>query len=892
MAKSIDAIDTVVALFPASSRTLIERLLERAREKEARQAGRSAAAAVRDLGRLVQAGSGGRQGSRLAAELSKALELRGNISGKTSIRQKAPDTGGRSFHFAHSVIKKDDAPRRASSSRPGATPAGASPLGVGSVSNRSKTGRSAAHMRYIERETAVECGRGQDIDGPAVAASAGDRSPEGHGREAGGVGRDAVQATSASAGQAYVENPAKLVNGEVIAFSFGTIGERFEDRLRFWEALEQAEAHPDARVQHRLIVELPHEASPKARFDMVQLFCRRFEDDGVPFWAALHAPGPGNDSRNFHAHIVYSERPAKRMVDPDDPAGPLRWDFEVTRTHRKKNRVMATSRPYRQGKLRTYSGIGFIPMLRAEFAGVVNEVLTRDAVADAKGARVVYDARSYKNMGLAVVPMRSVNRIVADKVKGGKASVLDGQYTKRMIAAELREAAARRERDVLEVVALDDALKVATSLRGGGKTAPSLPRDLQVSPLSTVPRAFLKPAAERLLRARREAVQVNVMERAAMASLGRIVEATAPKAVEAAARSKYPVVRAQAPDAAVTRLLHEAALEEQKKTRREAAVARKSLRVRVAAAVTEWRELTQSPSTTRSPIMRQAVAESVRPSPEPQPTPSREKIDGADGAARAASPTRVPTARPAHQAGLGRNSTTRADVHRPMPGLQGMPTLGDLLAVSETVSRWIKAVVDGIEDADGRMKAIDAFYDSLKAHKKAEKAAERAAAAEMAEAAGAAKAVVQTKAAEGSSRDGEAVARTSSDRAPAGDSATGAAPPTLGSDGPPIAPASRAPALEPAARATQASPTTAVPAVATGSVPPAASSAAPPATITSRAPPPDGGMHMPTEDPHVDAEAASAADDERRRKKWEEELEKRCKKRKAVLGRRNKGRER
>jgi hypothetical protein len=62
-------------------------------------------------------------------------------------------------------------------------------------------------------------------------------------------------------------------------------------------------------------------------------------------------------------------------------------------------------------------------------------------------------------------------------------------------------------------------------------------------------------------------------------------------------------------------------------------------------------------------------------------------------------------------------------VHRPLPGLPGLPTSPVLAAVSATVSAWIKAIADNEEGADARMAAVDALYEDLKARKRAEKAA-------------------------------------------------------------------------------------------------------------------------------------------------------------------------
>ncbi len=597
--KGIDGVDKVIDLFPAGSHKMIERLLARAAERNAKTAGRNVKRA------MSGSRAGRRLASNLAAELGRALRHRGDVGGnKASIRQKAPDGGGRPFHFAHSVINKEDA-------APAASGKASASSGNGTAGGQAqKVGKAAAHMRYIEREIAVERTYGQELDGRGRDDGSWDREV---GKERAGAegpereGQDQVHVTGASAGQGYIENPTKLANGEQIVFSFGTIGEKFEDRVAFWEALEEAEAHPSARVQHRLIVELPHEASAQARYDIVKAFTKRLEDDGVPYWAALHAPGKDNDSRNFHAHVVYSERPARRMVDPDAPGAPEKWDFEIVREWTDSSRHRRESRPHRQEKLRSYHARDFIPTVRQEFSEAVNAVLVRDDVKDRTGEKVRYDARSYKDMGVDVVPMRSINRIVADKLKDGKLTVLDGDYTKRMIAAELREAFAKRQKGVMELIALDEVLRATAESRTPLEQNSRLPKELRISPWANPSRVALRVASRKLLEARHAALHIDVMERATTASLERIIAATTPKAVAAAANARDPIVKGEAPSAERAGMLQAAALDELADTKASTAKARRTMAYRVGNAVNEWKALVGAPPPEISPAVKAAI---------------------------------------------------------------------------------------------------------------------------------------------------------------------------------------------------------------------------------------------------------------------------------------------
>ena len=642
--KAMDGIEDVVSLFPQGSAKAIQRLLKRAQDKDA-------ALARRNVSKALRGGTkGGRLGSKIgrhiAGELAKAVRQRGAPRKEApSIRQKASAAqgGGKPFHFAHSVVTKADA----------TAPAG---------SRASKGGKASAHMHYIEREAAVE---GPARASPDVAALAEDlakslereaaaRDDGSWDRGLGEVGAAGPGMGSAAAAQGYVENPVKLANGENVVFSFGNIGDRFEDRFRFWTALEEAEAHPGARVQHRLIVELPHEATPENRFEIVKTFAAKFEADGVPYWAALHAPGKDNDSRNFHAHIVYSERPAKRVIDEAD--GQRRWDFEVIRVHVKASRNRVERRPLRQNKMREYTERGFIPAMRKRYSEIANSILARDDVKDALGGPVRYDHRSYKDMGVDATPMKSVNRIVADRLKDGRATVLDGDYTRKMVAAEIHAAARARDKRVLELIALDKALMdVVREPAKAARVNPRLPKALRVSPLAMLSKGVVAKTSKRLMETRHAAIRLDVMEKATAASLTRIIEATEPKTVAAAGRAKDPLVRAAAPDPATAALLHEAAKEELAETRAQAAKERRTLSYATAAAVGAWQAAVAPFRTEASPTMKaamRAVAEERR-SPGPNRTAEHPQ-GGARGEKSREEPSRAEPAARVDVAGQAR----------------------------------------------------------------------------------------------------------------------------------------------------------------------------------------------------------------------------------------------
>ena len=201
--------------------------------------------------------------------------------------------------------------------------------------------------------------------------------------------------TSASAHQDYIERRGACEtleepDGTRRDISFGTIGENKAERAEFWRKVERSEGRK-ARVQCRMIVELPHELDARGRESLARDFCRTLDDNGLPYHCAVHAPDRKNDPRNHHMHIAYFDRPARRMEDGQ-------WDFEVTERVRGTNRVERTRRPYKQNKDRTAQGAEWVTHLRRQYADVANAYLA------VYGADKRYDPRSYKDSGVTKEP--------------------------------------------------------------------------------------------------------------------------------------------------------------------------------------------------------------------------------------------------------------------------------------------------------------------------------------------------------------------------------------------------------------------------------------------------------------------------------------------------------
>ena len=178
------------------------------------------------------------------------------------------------------------------------------------------------------------------------------------------------------------------------------------------------------RVQFRIVGELPHEVSHEARVRILKDFTREFEARNLPHIAVMHAPDHTNDDRNWHFHLVYHDRPARRftglaenhIIEPaPDAAKQVKdrhaiaqaamatdlseylgaWDFSVPYSYVQKScRTRKTAHPFAQPKDRDCNKRDFVPLLRRNLAHLTNREL------EAEGIDRRVDPRRYSEMGI------------------------------------------------------------------------------------------------------------------------------------------------------------------------------------------------------------------------------------------------------------------------------------------------------------------------------------------------------------------------------------------------------------------------------------------------------------------------------------------------------------
>lgn len=603
-----DDAEPLIEFFKDANINAVSRVVERARNMAEKAARRNASASrvPRKAGALVKC-------------MNKAMAAYGrSTKGRPSIRRTAPDTGGRPFHYSHTTITKNGSSR----SKNAAGGTGASPstatrklaAPAGARAKKSGSTREGKHQLYVERADALERGVsldqwriieaeldvGRDItdelgsDAPgqeqsrtkdlgAERSNAQDVAQEigGHDRPGQDQGDELETEKDRSRGQAkarnwvddvlsmepglsgrateqaaqeYIENPSKAPEARMgMTSSFGTIGETLEERLKFWDLVHDHESDKGARTQTRLVLELPHEATPRQRHEIVRRFTDEFQARGIPYWASIHAPTGRNDDRNHHAHVVMTERPMRRMPHP--ATGEIVWDFTIQVQHKDKTRHTHTRYPHRQTRDPAMRDRGYVRASRARFAAMVNTVMEDSA------SPVRYDPRSYEAMGVDTEPMRNVARVLADKLDKRQFVVMDAEWTRRTIDAEMQAAAARRDATFAALQNTDQRLRdIAQDAKRSKAANAKLPANLRLSPGRVLARKAQDLVMNRMLGVRRDRLATRFVDEATLTALRHIAAATAPAKV--GARSRRVHDPETAPDLEDLAALHAAAVEE------------------------------------------------------------------------------------------------------------------------------------------------------------------------------------------------------------------------------------------------------------------------------------------------------------------------------------------
>ena len=197
------------------------------------------------------------------------------------------------------------------------------------------------------------------------------------------------------------------------------------------------------RVQYRIVGELPDELTPEQNFAVISAFAQEFEKREMPFVAVMHAPDEHNHAKNWHFHLAYSDRPARRINQDDidalaqkkyDVAGlkPGMWDFAVEVT--KSGRSNRLTFPLRQNKVAEVSRDQNWPKtLRVALTRIVNQHLA------AAGAERRVSPETYADMDIVADPGEHLGtRNNARETKGIATSIGVANEAKQWAAIQMQ----------------------------------------------------------------------------------------------------------------------------------------------------------------------------------------------------------------------------------------------------------------------------------------------------------------------------------------------------------------------------------------------------------------------------------------------------------------------
>lgn len=187
--------------------------------------------------------------------------------------------------------------------------------------------------------------------------------------------------------------------------------------------ISQARFHDgrDGRTQYRLVGELPKELGAQQCVELLRDVCRDFEKRKLPFVAVVHAPDAHNHDANWHFHLIFYDRPCRRITKADiselrreghdvSKAEPGGWDFALRfPVPGCKGRW---NYPLRRNKDRRVIRDDYIETLRSKVAKITNTHLA------AAGVTRRVDPGTYADMGLEIEPQEHL---------GAKSAVAEGK---------------------------------------------------------------------------------------------------------------------------------------------------------------------------------------------------------------------------------------------------------------------------------------------------------------------------------------------------------------------------------------------------------------------------------------------------------------------------------
>ncbi|WP_432815230.1 MobA/MobL family protein [Sphingorhabdus sp.] len=187
------------------------------------------------------------------------------------------------------------------------------------------------------------------------------------------------------------------------------------------------------RTHFRWVFELPVEFTAEQRAMVLEDLGAHMDQEKCMYAAVIHAPDPHNDQRNCHLHLIFYDRPCRRLngteADFDNVAETFQeairdemarghiktgeWDF-ATQRHYLSIRSWKIHYPFRAEKSREITkGKDWQARFRRNYAAIVNDVSARTG-----GGGSVYDPRSYTDRNVDITPSKHLGQLHASEVAG------------------------------------------------------------------------------------------------------------------------------------------------------------------------------------------------------------------------------------------------------------------------------------------------------------------------------------------------------------------------------------------------------------------------------------------------------------------------------------------
>lgn len=232
--------------------------------------------------------------------------------------------------------------------------------------------------------------------------------------------------------------------------SFGTFGTTLDERLKFWEHVIANETRANARIQNRIIAELPFWIDPADRRRIVERFGELFAEKGLEWWAAVHLPDTsrGADGRNIHLHFIYFDRPV------------IGWTIEPLGSE--IDGFQRGAPIFAETKDRQVQSKHWVSFLREEFARIVNQQIIEHSARTGKSAKRWYFPGSLKDLGVQRAPTQHLGpRGVALARRG---SLAIAEFANALVAefeplGELANAIAELSRNARPLIAFEDLIQ-------------------------------------------------------------------------------------------------------------------------------------------------------------------------------------------------------------------------------------------------------------------------------------------------------------------------------------------------------------------------------------------------------------------------------------------------